>query len=124
MWLPILFLMIGIALGFLTNITIPEYYSSYLSIAILAAIDTLLGGIKAHFTHMFEDRIFISGFFFNITLAVILTFIGNQLGVDLYLAAIFAFGLRMFQNIAVIRRSILALYHEKRKKRRVIKGKS
>ncbi|MCZ0703342.1 small basic protein [Natronobacillus azotifigens] len=106
MWLPVLFLVVGIALGFLTDFTIAEQYTKYLSIAILAAFDTLFGGIRAHFEKTFDQMIFISGFFFNITLAVILTFIGVQLGVDLYLAAVFALGLRVFQNIATIRRHI------------------
>ncbi|SEN63054.1 Small basic protein [Amphibacillus marinus] len=117
MWLPFLFLLIGLALGFLTNLSIPDYYSNYLSIAILAAFDTLLGGIRAHFEKKFNQHVFISGFFFNIVCAVILTFIGDQLGVDLYLAAVFAFGLRIFQNIAGIRRFLFDLRQEKIQKK-------
>ncbi|MBU5595403.1 small basic family protein [Amphibacillus sp. MSJ-3] len=109
MWIPFLFLLIGIALGLLTDISIPDIYSDYLSIAILAAMDTLLGGIRAHLENLFNQRIFISGFFFNISLAVILTFIGQQLGVDLYLAAVFAFGLRLFRNISIIRRYLFKI---------------
>lgn len=44
MWLPILGLVLGISLGLLTDFRIPGEYSNYLSIAILAALDTLLGG--------------------------------------------------------------------------------
>lgn len=106
MWLPALFLIIGISLGLLTDISIPEQYSQYLSIAVLAALDTLFGGIRAHLERAFDQKIFITGFFFNIGLAVLLAFLGVQLGVDLYLAAIFAFGVRLFQNIAIIRRKL------------------
>ncbi|WP_112180761.1 small basic family protein [Paraliobacillus zengyii] len=106
MWLPALFLVVGIALGFLSDITIPEQYTLYLSIAVLAALDTLLGGIRAYLDKKFDQMIFISGFFFNIGLAVVLAFLGVQLGIDLYLAAIFAFGVRLFQNIAIIRRHL------------------
>lgn len=104
MWFPLSFLIIGILLGLLTDLTIAEQYTNYLSIAILAALDTLLGGVRAHLERTFDQSIFLTGFFFNVGLAVILTFIGVQLGVDLYLAAIFAFGVRLFQNIAIIRR--------------------
>lgn len=31
MWLPVLGLIIGVAIGFLTNFTIPNEYSNYLS---------------------------------------------------------------------------------------------
>ncbi|KGP92777.1 Small basic protein [Pontibacillus chungwhensis BH030062] len=107
MWLPILFLIVGISLGFISDIRVPEEYANYLSIAVLAAFDTLLGGIRAHLEKKFDQAVFVSGFFFNVILAAFLAFLGVQLGVDLYLAAIFAFGVRLFQNIAIIRRYIV-----------------
>ncbi|MCA0983564.1 small basic family protein [Halobacillus yeomjeoni] len=107
MWLPLLFLIIGLALGFLSDIQIPDAYSNYLSIAVLAAFDTLFGGIRAQLEKNFDDIVFITGFFFNVSLAAVLAFIGVQLGVDLYLAAVFAFGIRLFQNLAIIRRLII-----------------
>ena len=107
MWLPILGLIIGTVLGLFTEIRIPEEYSNYLSIAVLAALDTLFGGIRANLQNIYDEKVFVSGFFFNILLAASLAFLGVHLGVDLYLAAIFAFGVRLFQNIAVIRRILL-----------------
>lgn len=108
MWLPVLGLFIGVALGLSSDLAIPEQYSSYLSIAVLAALDTLFGGIRANLQGVYDETVFLTGFFFNIILAASLAFLGVHLGVDLYLAAIFAFGVRLFQNIAVIRRLILA----------------
>jgi small basic protein len=87
---------------------IPPEYSNYLSIAILAALDTLLGGIRAHLQDIYDEAVFVSGFFFNIILAASLAFLGVHLGVDLYLVAVFAFGVRLFQNIAVIRRILIS----------------
>ncbi|KHE72293.1 small basic family protein [Halobacillus sp. BBL2006] len=107
MWLPVLFLIIGISLGLLTNFQIPNAYTDYLSIAVLAAFDTLLGGIRSQLEGKFDDTVFITGFFFNVSLAAFLAFLGVQLGVDLYLAAVFAFGVRLFQNLAIIRRQII-----------------
>lgn len=107
MWLPILFLIIGISLGLLTDIRVPDAYSDYLSIAVLAAFDTLLGGIRAQIEQTFNDTVFITGFIFNVSLAALLAFLGVQLGVDLYLAAVFAFGVRLFKNLAMIRRQII-----------------
>ncbi|KLV28212.1 DUF1290 domain-containing protein [Niallia circulans] len=107
MWLPIFGLIVGIVLGLLTDIKVPDEYANYLSIAVLAALDTLFGGIRAHLQNIFDEKVFVTGFFFNIALAASLAFLGVHLGVDLYLAAIFAFGVRLFQNIAVIRSIIL-----------------
>ncbi|MFJ5622201.1 small basic family protein [Peribacillus loiseleuriae] len=119
MWLPIFGLLVGITLGLLTDIKISAEYANYLSIAILAALDTLVGGIRAHLQNIYDEIVFVSGFFFNIILAASLAFLGVHLGVDLYLAAVFAFGVRLFQNIAVIRRVILtkwSLFKEKTEK--------
>ena len=107
MWLPIMGLIIGVIIGLLTDIRIPDEYSNYLSIAILAALDTLFGGIRAQLQNIYDEKVFVSGFFFNIVLAASLAFLGVHLGVDLYLAAVFDFGVRLFQNIAVIRRILL-----------------
>ena len=115
MWLPFLGLILGVTLGLLTDIQIPEVYGNYLSIAVLAALDTLFGGIRAHLQQIYDDKVFVSGFFFNIALAAGLAFLGVHLGVDLYLAAVFAFGVRLFQNIAVIRRILLAKWDERKK---------
>ncbi|MEW8972482.1 MAG: small basic family protein, partial [Mesobacillus sp.] len=94
MWLPIMGLVIGVIIGLLTDIRIPEEYSNYLSIAILATLDTLFGGIRAQLQNIYDEKVFVSGFFFNIVLAASLAFLGVHLGVDLYLAAVFAFGVR------------------------------
>ncbi|HWL27164.1 MAG TPA: small basic family protein [Ureibacillus sp.] len=113
MWLPLLGLILGLALGLLTDIHIPSMYENYLSIAVLAALDTLFGGIRAYLQQVYDDKVFITGFFFNIALAAGLAFLGVHLGVDLYLAAIFAFGVRLFQNIAVIRRILIQKWDER-----------
>ena len=118
MWLPLLGLILGIALGLLTDIQIPTVYENYLSIAVLAALDTMFGGIRAQLQQVYDDKVFISGFFFNIVLAAGLAFLGVHIGVDLYLAAIFAFGVRLFQNIAVIRRILIAKWEDYRIKKR------
>lgn len=114
MWLlPLLGLLLGLAFGLLTDIQIPTVYEHYLSIAVLAALDTIFGGIRANLQQVYDDKVFISGFFFNIALAAALAFLGVHLGVDLYLAAIFAFGVRLFQNIAVIRRILITKWEER-----------
>ena len=116
MWLPVLGLIIGVILGLMTDIKVPDEYSNYLSIAVLAALDTLFGGIRAQLQSIYDEQVFVSGFFFNILLAASLAFLGVHLGVDLYLAAVFAFGVRLFQNIAVIRRILIAKWSQNREK--------
>jgi small basic protein len=107
-WLPVLGLLIGLMLGMAFAITVPVEYSRYTAMAILAALDSLLGAVRAELYGEFDNRIFVSGFFANIVLAGGLTFLGDRLGVELYIAAIVAFGVRLFNNLAIIRRQLLA----------------
>ncbi|WP_371826342.1 small basic family protein [Alicyclobacillus fastidiosus] len=113
-WLPVLGLVVGVALGLVTNVTVPVAFSSYLSIAILAALDTVLGGIRASLEKSFDGAVFLTGFFTNTLVAALLAYIGNQLGVDLYLAAVVAFGVRLFNNIAAIRRGVFLLLRQRK----------
>lgn len=106
-------IIIGVILGMVMNIEIPTSYASYMSIAVLAALDSVFGGIRASLEEKFQTDIFISGFFGNAILAVGLAYIGDRLDVPIYLAAIFTFGMRLFQNFAALRRHFL-LYLQKR----------
>jgi len=107
MWLPVVGLLIGLAIGFFSPVQIPIEYSKYLSVGILAALDSVFGGVRAGMEDHFDSTVFVTGFFSNTLLAAVLAYIGDRLGVDLYLAAIFAFGVRLFQNLAIIRRHML-----------------
>jgi small basic protein len=102
--IPLLGLIIGIIIGLLLDFRIPAQYSTYVAVAILAAIDSVLGGIVANTENRFKLNIFISGFFGNAILAALLAFVGDKLGIQLYFAAIFAFGVRIFNNFATLRR--------------------
>ena len=69
---------IGAVLGM--NAPVISYtYSSYLSIAIIAALDTVFGGIASVVKGNFDLKIFLSGFFGNSILSIALTFLGNKL---------------------------------------------
>lgn len=116
MFLPILGLFIGVLIGFIVPFDLPTTYASYMSVALLAALDSVFGGIRAELENHFDSGIFISGFFGNAIIAAFLAYLGDRLGIPLYYAAIFTFGTRLFQNFAIIRRIIIKKSQEKRKK--------
>ncbi len=100
-------IIIGCVLGAIIGINAPiiSYtYSSYLAIAVIAALDSVFGGIASVINKKFDMKIFISGFFGNAILAILLTVLGQRLNVDIYLAAIVVFVWRMFSNLGIIRR--------------------
>ncbi len=107
-------LLLGIILGFIVDVNIPEKFSPYMSVAILACLDSVFGAIKANLSKNFQANIFISGFFGNAILAAGLAYLGDKLGIPIYIAAVIVFGSRIFDNFAVIRRIII----EKAKARR------
>jgi len=112
MWLPLFGLLLGLVIGFLSPFNIPVDYAKYLSVAILVALDSVIGGVRAYQEENFDSTIFLSGFVVNILMATLLAYIGDRIGVDLYLAAIVAFGTRIFQNISIIRRHIINKHHK------------
>lgn len=108
MWLPLLGLLIGVLIGSAISFQIPLAYVKYMSIAVLASLDSVLGGIKGILEKHFNGTVLLTGFFTNTLLAALLAYLGDRLGIDLYLAAVFAFGVRLFQNLAIIRHHLLA----------------
>jgi small basic protein len=105
--LPVLGVLVGVVIGLFSPVSLPIEYSKFLSVALLASLDSVFGGLRSGLEEKFDNAIFISGFFVNALLAVILVFVGDRLGIDLYYVASLAFGLRIFQNLAIIRRYFL-----------------
>lgn len=104
MALPIIGLILGLILGTLCPILIPIAYSKLFSVAILASLDAIFGGLRAAANNKFENVVFITGFFSNALMATLLVYIGDRLGIDLYYVALLAFGFRIFKNLASLRR--------------------
>ena len=128
MWLTLIGLLLGLIIGSILNrvssagvagpqggalrsilsAAIPIEYTRYTAIAILAAMDSILGALRADVEDQYDNLVFVSGFVINSLLAALLTLLGDRLGVELEYAAIVAFGVRMFNNLAIIRRRLLA----------------
>ncbi|MBT9152487.1 MAG: hypothetical protein DDT35_00707 [Firmicutes bacterium] len=100
-------LLMGLLIGFIGSVRIPAHLAPYTAVALLAAADSLLGGLRAALSGTFDDAIFVTGLVSNALLAALLAFVGDRIGINLYLSALVAFGVRIFQNLAIIRRMIL-----------------
>ena len=109
MWLiPLFGLLAGALIGSIVSVQIPIIFAKYLSVAVLAALDSVLGGVRCVFEDTFNGLILMTGFISNALLAALLAYLGDRLCVDLYMAAVFVFGVRIFQNLATIRHYLLA----------------
>ena len=111
--IPILGIIIGILIGILLPMDIPEGLTVYVAVGILAALDTVFGGAVADLQNRFDVKVFLTGFFGNLLLALALTFIGEKMGLSLYLVPMFAFGVRLFENFALMRRLFFSKYMKK-----------
>ncbi len=110
MWV-VVGLLLGVVFGMWLPYQLPVALSKYVSVAILAGLDSVIGGTRAGMENRFDPVVFASGFVANALLAVLVTWIGVVLGADLYLAAAVTFGIRIFGNLGPIRRHLLGRPH-------------
>ncbi|MBQ8589054.1 MAG: small basic family protein [Firmicutes bacterium] len=103
-------LIAGLIIGFSTGLAYPSEYTFYITVALLAALDSLVGAARAQLQKEFNGVVFTTGLIVNTILAALLTYLGDLLGVPIYYAAIITFGGRLFNNMAVIRRVLLDRY--------------
>jgi len=118
-------IIIGCILGAVIGINLPiiSYtYSTYLAIAIIAALDSVFGGITGVLKGEFDFKVFISGFFCNAILSILLTYLGTKLNVDIYLAAIVVFVGRMFINLTIIRKYYIDKWSKKFEEKKKLKN--
>ena len=106
-------LVLGVAIGIFIPFNFSSEYSLYIAVGILAALDSIFGGITGILQKHFNNLIFVTGFFGNAIIAGLLAFIGDKLGVPIYIAAVIVFGGRIFQNFAIIRRHFIEIISKK-----------
>jgi small basic protein len=106
--IPAFALVLGIALGLFVDPTVPLWLQPYLPIAVVAALDSVFGGIRARLDGIFDAKVFVVSFVSNVLVAALVVFLGDQLGVggQLSTAVVVVLGIRIFGNAAAIRRHV------------------
>ena len=106
--IPVIGLAVGIALGLLLDPTVPLWLQPYLPIAVVAALDAVFGGARASLDGVFDAKVFVISFVSNVVVAGLIVFLGDQLGVGAQLstAVVVVLGIRIFSNLAAIRRHL------------------
>jgi len=104
----IIALIIGIGLGLVLRPNVPEEIAPYLPIAVVAALDAVFGGLRAYLENIFDAKVFVISFVFNVLVAALIVYVGDQLGVGTQLstAIIVVLGIRIFGNAAALRRKL------------------
>ena len=101
-------LVVGIVVGLVLRPTVPPELQPYLPIAVVAALDALCGGLRAYLDGIFDDKVFVVSFASNVVIAAAIVYLGDQLGVGAQLSTgvIVVLGIRIFSNVAAIRRHL------------------
>lgn len=107
--IPAIGLVIGLALGLVFQPDVPVWLQPYLPIAVVAALDAVFGAVRAVLDGIFDDKVFVVSFVSNVVVAAFIVYLGDQLGVGSQLSTgvIVVLGLRIFSNLAAIRRHLL-----------------
>ena len=106
--IPAIGLAVGVVLGLILQPTVPIWLQPYLPIAVVAALDAVFGGLRAYLDGIFDDKVFVVSFVSNVVIAAAIVFLGDKLGVggQLSTGVIVVLGIRIFSNVAAIRRHI------------------
>ncbi|GAA4122414.1 small basic family protein [Knoellia locipacati] len=106
--IPALGLVIGVFVGVLLQPEVPLWLQPYLPIAVIAALDAVFGAVRAVLDGIFNDKVFVISFLSNVVVAAFIVFLGDQLGVGSQLSTgvVVVLGVRIFSNVASIRRHL------------------
>ena len=106
--IAVLALIAGVVAGILIEPTVPVVLQPYLPIAVVAALDAVFGGLRAKLDGVFDDKQFVISFVSNVLVAAFIVFLGDKLGVggQLSTGVVVVFGVRIFGNVAAIRRHL------------------
>lgn len=99
-------LLVGALIAYLAKPSVPQEETRYVAMVVVAAIDASFGGIRSWLEQTFNDRVFLISFVLNAAVAVALVWVGDQLAADFSTAIVVVFGIRIFQNVAAIRRRV------------------
>jgi small basic protein len=117
-FIPILCLALGVIVGLLLNAPVEGVAGLYLAVACLASLDTIFGGVRSSLENKFHADVFVTGFVSNVLIAFGLSWLGDRIGVNVFLVCAFIFGTRIFNNLSLIRRFWLTQWSEARAKRK------
>ncbi len=112
--IPLLALILGALLGIILGVPVEGVFGLYIAVGVIAGLDSVFGGWRSALEGKFQNDVFITGFFSNVLIASLLAFVGDNLGIDLYLAAVLVMGWRMFTNLSIIRRHALNRWQDAR----------
>ena len=103
-------LVLGVIAGLNLHLVYSAEYAVYISLAVLAMLNTIFNMLSENLNGELtpvKSSMFLIG---DLAFALFLGYIGEQLGLPIYLAAVFAFGNNIYKNLRIISNIFLEKY--------------
>ena len=120
--IPLVALIVGVLIGIRVGVPLSGQAGQYIGVGVIAGIDSVFGGWRAALEGKFQNDVFITGFVSNVLIASFLAYLGDNIGLDLFLAASLVMGWRIFNNLSMIRRHAINSWQDARARRRLDQG--
>lgn len=104
-------IVLGIIAGLKLNVGYNPEYTVYISLSILAMINTIFNIFCENLKGEVKTIKYVILLVSDLVFALFLGYLGEQLGLPIYLAAVFAFGNNIYKNIKIAIDFILVKYN-------------
>jgi len=105
-------LVLGVIAGLNLDLAYSPEYAVYISLTILAILNSIFNMLSENLNGELtpvKSILFLTG---DLVFALFLGYIGEQLGLPIYLAAIFAFGNNIYKNLNIMINFLLEKYNK------------
>ncbi|MGB4439777.1 MAG: DUF1290 domain-containing protein [Sedimentibacter sp.] len=107
-------LVLGVIAGLNLDLVYSPEYAVYISLTVLAILNSIFNMLSENLNGELtpvKSLLFLTG---DLAFALFLGYIGEQLGLPIYLAAIFAFGNNIYKNLKIMINYLLEKYNKKK----------
>lgn len=116
--IPIFALIVGVLIGSFFAFPISGGLGIYLGVGVVAGLDSVFGGWRSALEGKFQNDVFLTGFVTTVIIASALAWLGDYIGINLFLAAALVMCWRIFNNLSMIRRYALNRWYDARDRRK------
>ena len=100
-------ILVGILIGFLNPLNISLINEKLLLILILVGFDVLFAGTNAKLLKQFDYLLFTNEFILNSILSMVLVYLSNVVGLDLFPTIALVLTLKIFYNLSKLTKTIV-----------------
>jgi len=113
MFYSILGLILGLLIGLNLTITYSTVFTLYITISILIFLNGIFRVMNKKEMVVHKEVLLLG---FEILISSLIAFLGEILGISLYLAVILAFGIKIFENSTIFIKNIIKYWIDKKEK--------